>query len=108
MNLYLYDGPVMEFDNCVANRWTASTRAVSEKKARSNLTYQFKKKNNRLRIEVRNLDANRMIWMDRNDVKWQTFFLVDVAYRNFSAKLWDSVPSGVLGPIDLRCCKHGQ
>ena len=44
MNLYLYDGPVMEFDNCVANRWTASTRAVSEKKARSNL----KKKNNRL------------------------------------------------------------
>ena len=25
-----------------------STRAVSEKKARSNLTYQFKKKNNRL------------------------------------------------------------
>ena len=39
MNLYLYDGPVMEFDNCVANRWTASTRAVSEKKARSNLTY---------------------------------------------------------------------
>ena len=48
MNLYLYDGPVMEFNNCVANRWTASTRAVSEKKARSNLTYQFKKKNNRL------------------------------------------------------------
>ena len=68
----------------------------------------LKKKNNRLRIEVRNLDANRMIWMDRNDVKWQTFFLVDVAYRNFSAKLWDSVPSGVLGPIELRCCKHGQ
>ena len=48
MNLYLYDGAVLEFDNCVANRWTASTRAVSEKKARSNLTYQFKKKNNRL------------------------------------------------------------
>ena len=48
MNMYSYDGPVMEFDNCVANRWIASTRAVSEKKARSNLTYQFKKKNNRL------------------------------------------------------------
>ena len=38
MNMYSYDGPVMEFDNCVANRWIASTRAVSEKKARSNLT----------------------------------------------------------------------
>lgn len=48
MNMYSYDGPVMEFDNCVANRWIASTRAVSEKKARSNLTYQFKRKNNRL------------------------------------------------------------
>ena len=32
MNMYSYDGPVMEFDNCVANRWIASTRAVSEKK----------------------------------------------------------------------------
>lgn len=48
MNLYLYDGPVKEFDTCIVNRWTASTRAISEKKARSNLTYQFKKKNNRL------------------------------------------------------------
>ena len=47
MNLYLYDGPVMEFDNCVANRWTASHERFL-KKARSNLTYQFKKKNNRL------------------------------------------------------------
>ena len=48
MNLYVYDGPVLEFEKCVANRWTASTRAVSEKKARSNLVYQFKTKNNRL------------------------------------------------------------
>lgn len=48
MNLYMYDGPVLEFEKCVANRWTASTRAVSEKKARSNLVYQFKTKNNRL------------------------------------------------------------
>ena len=47
MNMYSYDGPVMEFDNCVANRWIASTRAVSEKKARSNLTYQLKRKTNR-------------------------------------------------------------
>ncbi len=48
MNLYLYDGPVMEFGNCIANRWTASTHAVSEKKARANLAYQFKKTYNRL------------------------------------------------------------
>ena len=48
MNKYSYDGPVMEFDTCVAARWKASTYAVSEKKARNNLTYQFKKESNRI------------------------------------------------------------
>lgn len=48
MNRYEYDGPVLEFEKCISDRWIASTYAVSEKKARSNLTYQFKKKNNRL------------------------------------------------------------
>ena len=42
MHLYTYNGPVMEFDKVVANCWSASTRAESEKKARSNLAYQFK------------------------------------------------------------------
>lgn len=40
---YSYNGPVMEFDRCVANRWKGSTYAPSEKKAKSNLAYQFKK-----------------------------------------------------------------
>lgn len=48
MNQYIYDGPVMEFNSCIANRWQGITYAVSEKKARSNLAYQFKKKNNRV------------------------------------------------------------
>lgn len=47
MKQYAYDGPVMEFEKCVANRWTASTYAISESKARSNLAYQFKKQFNR-------------------------------------------------------------
>lgn len=42
MNLYSYDGPVLEFGRVIANRWEAQTRASSEKKARSNLAYQFK------------------------------------------------------------------
>lgn len=45
MNRYMYDGPVMEFNICVANRWQGSTYAASEQKARSNLAYQFKKTN---------------------------------------------------------------
>lgn len=42
MKLYSYDGPVLEFNRIIANHWKASTRAESEKKARSNLAYQFK------------------------------------------------------------------
>lgn len=48
MQLYSYDGPVMEFERCVANNWKGKTQASSEKKARSNLTFQFKKQTNRL------------------------------------------------------------
>lgn len=48
MKQYTYKGPVMEFDRCVANTWEASTYAVSESKARSNLIYRFKKATNRL------------------------------------------------------------
>lgn len=43
MKQYVYDGPVLEFDKIIANHWKASTIAESEKKARCNLAYQFKK-----------------------------------------------------------------
>ena len=45
MNRYVYEGPVMSFEICVDSRWRGQTRAVSEKKARCNLTYQWKKEN---------------------------------------------------------------
>lgn len=48
MDQYNYRGPVMEFDRCVSNNWKGTTYAASEKKARSNLAYQFKKQNNRI------------------------------------------------------------
>ena len=48
MNQYSYSGPVMEFDRCVSDNWKGTTYAVSEKKAKSNLAYQFKKQNNRI------------------------------------------------------------
>lgn len=46
-NKYVYDGPVKEFDKVIDNKWSSSTYAPSEKKARSNLTYQFKKQFNK-------------------------------------------------------------
>lgn len=48
MNKYFYNGPVMEFDILVADNWKGETMATSEKKARSNLAYQYKRKNNRV------------------------------------------------------------
>ena len=45
---YSYDGPVLEFDKLIADHWKGETMATSEKKARSNLAYQFKKKNSRI------------------------------------------------------------
>lgn len=44
---YSYDGPVMEFDRIVTDRWSSTTFAPSEKKARSNLAFQFKKQHSR-------------------------------------------------------------
>ena len=40
---YAYEGPVSMFDTCVCNKWYGETIAPSEKKARSNLSYQYKK-----------------------------------------------------------------
>lgn len=47
MERYTYSGPVTEYGKCIANNWEGETYAPSEKKAISNLKYQFKKKNNR-------------------------------------------------------------
>lgn len=44
MNLYFYEGPVLKYGQCVDTHWESSTYAVSKEKARSNLTYQYKKK----------------------------------------------------------------
>lgn len=46
MPRYLYKGPVMNFDTLLTDRWEGETVAPSEKKARSNLAYQFKIRNN--------------------------------------------------------------
>ncbi len=48
MTLYSYDGPVMEFDRCITDRWRGQTYAASEAKARVNLAFQFKRDNGRV------------------------------------------------------------
>jgi hypothetical protein len=43
MNKYAYSGPVLIFDLVATRSWKGETMAPTEKKARSNLAYQFKK-----------------------------------------------------------------
>ena len=45
---YIYDGPVMEFDRLIDNHWYGETCAPTEKKAKTNLAYQYKKETNRI------------------------------------------------------------
>ena len=48
MHEYVYEGPVFQFNQMIMERWTGRTMATTEKKAKSNLVYQFKKQYNRL------------------------------------------------------------
>lgn len=41
--LYSYDGPVTSFNLILTKRWQGTTRADTDKKAKSNLAYQFKR-----------------------------------------------------------------
>ncbi len=41
--LYTYCGAVFKYDQLVADSWFGQTQAASEKQARSNLAYQFRK-----------------------------------------------------------------
>lgn len=43
MKLYVYDGAVLRFEDVIERRWHAETYAESSAKARSNLTYRYKK-----------------------------------------------------------------
>lgn len=40
---YSYDGPILQFDKIISPRWTGETYATTEAKARSNLTFRYKR-----------------------------------------------------------------
>lgn len=45
MHVYRYKGPVLNFNNKIAESWSGETTALTEAKAKSNLIYQFKNEN---------------------------------------------------------------
>ena len=67
------------------------------------------KKNNLLEIRVSNLMANRIAYMDRNNITWKKFYNINMAARMkqnsknglFDASGWDPVESGLIGPVTI-------
>ncbi len=49
MPVYIYKGAVESHGECIDQWWEAETDATSAKKARSNLTYRYKKEHGMVR-----------------------------------------------------------
>lgn len=71
---------------------------------------KYLKKENRLKIIVSNLMANRIIYMDKNDISYRNFYNVNFAAkykenqgpdRKFTAKNWEPLPSGLIESVML-------
>jgi len=64
----------------------------------------LKEGENILRIEVANLMANRIIYMDQQGKSWRNFKdinFVNISYKPFDASGWKPEPSGLAGPVSL-------
>lgn len=67
------------------------------------------KKNNTIEIRVSNLMANRIAYMDRNNIEWKKFYNINMAARMrqntknglFDASSWPPMESGLMGPVTI-------
>jgi hypothetical protein len=64
---------------------------------------------NTLEIKVSNLMANRIAYMDKNNIPWKKFYNVNMAARLkqntkdgiFDASAWEPGESGLIGPVTI-------
>ncbi|WP_163711430.1 glycosyl hydrolase [Mangrovibacterium lignilyticum] len=59
---------------------------------------------NTLRLEVCNLAANRIRYMDQEGIEWKKFEninIVDLDYKPLDASKWEVLPSGISGNVEL-------
>lgn len=60
---------------------------------------------NTIEIEVANLMANRIRWMDQQKMEWRRYHeinFVNINYLPFDASAWLPLPSGLAGPVTLQ------
>lgn len=67
-------------------------------------------KNNTLSVEVSNLMANRVMHLEKNGMRWQRFYNINISARLrenlgpdrvFTTKNWKPFPSGLAGPVSI-------
>jgi len=59
---------------------------------------------NTIKVEVANLMANRIRYMDQQGLEWRKFHeinFVNIDYEPFDASEWEPMPSGLLGPVEI-------
>ena len=64
----------------------------------------LKEGENTITIEVANLMANRIHYMDKNGIPWRKYHeinFVNINYQNFDASHWKIQPSGLEGPVTI-------
>ncbi|HVT85812.1 MAG TPA: glycosyl hydrolase, partial [Chitinophagaceae bacterium] len=69
-----------------------------------NIGKYLKKGTNTIKIEVPNLMANRIRYMDQHKIVWRKFHdinFVNSAYKDFDASGWKVQPSGLEGPVTI-------
>lgn len=69
-----------------------------------NIGKYLKKGKNTIQIEVSNLMANRIRYMDQNKIQWRNYHeinFVNIDYKPFDASNWKVRPSGLDGEIQL-------
>lgn len=69
-----------------------------------NVGKYLKKGKNTIQIEVSNLMANRIRYMDQNNIPWRNYHeinFVNIDYKPFDASNWKVQPSGLDGEIQL-------
>ena len=75
------------------------------------------KNRNKLKIEVSNLMANRIAYMDKKGLEWKNFYNINLGASTranvseegiFTAKNWEPLASGLLGPVTIRPLKNKE
>jgi hypothetical protein len=72
------------------------------------ITNQLHSGNNTISIEAANLMANRIRYMDRNNISWKNYQeinFVNIHYKPFDASGWQVMPSGIAGEIYIKAIK---